>query len=141
MKRDKKILKSASILTGAALTTSLTAFAAANTDAEIPQHTSMGSGAEVRSEIMNLNAPDIINHETSYKFGELKCGEGEGEGEKAKKKKSKGEKGEKAEGKTSEAKCGEGKCGEGEGEKKAKKEKEAKESKSSEAKCGEGKCG
>ncbi len=138
MKKDKKILKSASVLTSALLTGSLAGFAASGTQNNLLDYNSMGSGSEVRSEIMDMNAPNILHNETTYKFGELKCGEGkcgEGEGEKKAEKKKEGKK---VEGKTSEHKCGEGKCGEGEGEKKAEKKKEGK---TSEQKCGEGKCG
>lgn len=138
MKKDKKILKSATVLTSALLTGSLAGFAASGTQNNLLDYSSMGSGSEVRSEIMNMNAPNILHNESTYKFGELKCGEGEGE-KKAEKKKE----GKKVEGKTSEHKCGEGKCGEGEGEKKSEKQKEGKkgEGKTSEQKCGEGKCG
>ena len=76
MKKDKKMLKSVSLLTGAVLTGSLSAFAANQDASELTEYTAMGSGSEVRSEISNLNAPNILNSEKSYKFGELKCGEG-----------------------------------------------------------------
>ncbi len=85
----------------------------------------LGSGAEVRSEILN-------HHSISKMLNDLKCGENK-TGTTTDKSKGK-------EGKCGEGKCGEkkakgkeGKCGEGKcGEKKAK---------GKEGKCGEGKCG
>ena len=85
----------------------------------------LGSGAEVRSEILSNNG-------LSKLINDLKCGENRASTniEKAKGKEGKcgegkcGEK--KAKGK--EGKCGEGKCGE-------------KKAKGKEGKCGEGKCG
>ena len=136
MKKEKNILKSASILTGAILTSSFTTFAANEANAGVPDYTSMGSGAEVRSEIMNFNAPDILHSEKNYKFGELKCGEGKcGEGKSEEEKESKKKEEKKSEAKESEVKKSE--TAKKEGKKKAK---EA-EGKTSEAKCGEGKCG
>jgi uncharacterized low-complexity protein len=94
--------------------------------------TDLGTGAELRSEVLGLNdaAPRIFNNTDI----ELKCGEGKcGEEKKAEGEKAEGEKAE-------ESKAGESKCGE---EKKAEKkvEKTEGESKSGEHKCGEGKCG
>lgn len=137
MKKDKKILKSSTLITGILLTGSLATFAASSGNQNLFEYSSMGSGAEVRSEILDMNAPNILSNETTYKFGEAKCGEGKCGGEEKKEAKTKGEKTavtKTSEAKTSEAKCGEGKCGEGE-------KKVAKEGKTSEAKCGEGKCG
>lgn len=97
MKTDKKILKSASILAGAFLTTSLAASPGMSPD--ILAYNDLGSGAEIRAHLIDQNARQVTGAEaTAYKFGELKCGEG---------------------------KCGEGKCGEGDKKKEAKK-KEAK---------------
>lgn len=139
MKKDKKIFKSATLITGVLLTGSLAAFAASNGNQNLFEYSSMGSGAEVRSEILDMNAPNILSNETTYKFGEGKCGEGKCGGDEKKeaktaKKGAKAETTKSADAKTAEAKCGEGKCGEGE-------KKLAKEGKTSEAKCGEGKCG
>lgn len=100
----------------------------------------LGSGAELRSEILNSDvAPN-----TSL---ELNCGEKETK--KAEKTKKSGEKTTKEatkEAKSKEAKCGESSCGEKAKETKKETKKEAKaakseESKTKEAKCGEGKCG
>jgi len=151
MKKDKKILKSVTLISAALLTGSLATFAATNSNDIRFEYSSMGSGAEVRSEILDMNAPNILSNESTYKFGELKCGEGKcgegkcGEGDKKEAKTAK--EGEKAgttkavEGKTAEAKCGEGKCGEGEKKEGVAKKGTAKEGKAAEAKCGEGKCG
>lgn len=102
------------------------------------RYSELGSGAELRSELLKSDATDM-------RMIDLSCGEDS----KAKESKSK------------EAKCGEGKCGEkkdakakdkdkkkadAKSDKKAdakadKKDAKASESKSKEAKCGEGKCG
>ena len=81
MKADKKILKSAAIIAGAILTTSL--IAAPSVSPDILAYNDLGSGSEVRSQLINQNQVNGAEA-TAYKFGELKCGEG---------------------------KCGEGKCG------------------------------
>ena len=141
MKKEKNILKSASLLTGAILTSSLTSFAANETNAEIPDYSAMGSGAEVRSEIMNLNAPDILHNENNYKFGEGKCGEGKcGEGKSEEEKEKKKKEAKKTEGKKAEDKKSDAKKSESAKKEGKKKSKEA-EGKTPEAKCGEGKCG
>ena len=78
MKTDKKILKSAAIIAGAFLTGSL--IAAPSVSPDILAYNDLGSGSEVRSQLINQNQ---VNGAESfaYKFGELKCGEGKcGEG-------------------------------------------------------------
>ena len=140
MKKDKKMLKSVSLITGAMLTGSLASFAASQNSESLLEYQSLGSGAEVRSELMDLNSPQILNSETTFKMGELKCGEGKcGEGKcgEGDKKKEDG----KAKAKKSETKATEAKCGEGKDVKTEKKAETKKEGKTSEAKCGEGKCG
>jgi len=92
MKTDKKILKSAAVIAGALLTTSL--IAAPSVSPDILAYNDLGSGSEVRSQLINQNQVNGAES-TAYKFGELKCGEG---------------------------KCGEGKCGEDDKKKEAKKE-------------------
>lgn len=89
----------------------------------------LGSGSELRSNLIELNSDFIADNKMVSNLNvELKCGEG---------------------------KCGEGKCGEGksgdkkEGDAKAKDKSKAdpkaeegkKDDKSKEGKCGEGKCG
>ncbi len=82
MKTDKKILKSAAIIAGTFLAGSL--IAAPSISPDILAYNDLGSGSEVRSQLINQNQLNGAES-TAYKFGELKCGEG---------------------------KCGEGKCGE-----------------------------
>ena len=109
-------------------------------------YNNLGSGAELRSELMEknhsgINSDHIMYHPETYKMDDMKCG-----GEEKKSKKSKKE-AKAAEDKTSESKCGEGKCGEGKcgGDDKSKKsdttDTKMAEDKTSESKCGEGKCG
>jgi len=120
MKTDKKILKSASMIAGALLTTTLATSPALGAD--ILAYNDLGTGSQVRSHLIDVNSNQVDGQTSNVvKFAELKCGEG---------------------------KCGEGKCGEGD-KKEAKAEAKkgeaatatAAESKSAEAKCGEGKCG
>jgi len=114
---SKKLKKSAAIVTGTIIAGSFSVNAQAG-DANLFEYDNLGSGAELRSELLQKNSE-------RYKTFEMKCG-----GKKAEASKND---------KSSEAKCGEGKCG-GE-DKKADSAKKAKEAKSAEAKCGEGKCG
>jgi len=137
MKTDKKILKSATMIAGALLTSSLTMLPASGMD--VLAYNDLGSGATVRTHLIDANARQVKASEAStYKFVEQTCGEDakkkdakEGETKKAETKK--------AEAKQAEAKKGEATCGED--GKKAKAKKSESESKSKEAKCGEGKCG
>ena len=105
MKTDKKILKSATMVAGALLTTSLAASPGVHSD--LLAYRTLGSGAELRSQLIDQHVNRVNDAEAiAYKFGEMKCGEG---------------------------KCGEGKCGEGDKKKEAKKkEAEKKEVKPSE---------
>lgn len=100
----------------------------------------LGSGAEVRTELLHSEGSPLANLDAN-------CGEKAATTAKATKAT--------AETKATEAKCGEGKCGEGTKEKatekttekaaeakaEVKKTAKAAESKAKEAKCGEGKCG
>ncbi len=99
---------------------SVTALSAMPSSSSLFNYNALGSGAEVRTEILHSNANPFNNFEA-------KCGEKSTT---------------KTEAKTSEAKCGEGTCGEGD-KKAATKKSNAKaaEAKAAEAKCGEGKCG
>ncbi|GAB4448583.1 MAG: hypothetical protein OHK0036_04240 [Bacteroidia bacterium] len=118
MERKKKTLLGSTV--AAAAMVAMSNLNAINTNAPI---ITLGSGAEVRSEILN-------NRIASKMLNDLKCGENKTSTDNAKGKEGKcgegkcGEK--KAKGK--EGKCGEGKCGE-------------KKAKGKEGKCGEGKCG
>lgn len=114
MKTDKKILKSATMVAGALLTTALVA--TPSYGADILAYNNLGSGSQLRSHLINMNSNQVIPMEANaVKFGELKCGEG---------------------------KCGEGKCGEGDTKKEAKKSETAEtksaETKSAGAESGEG---
>ena len=130
---SKKVLKSTALATGTVLIGSLANVQAA----DLFSSEDLGSGAELRSELIVKNNPLVEassflnNSDIELKCGEGKCGEGKCGEKKAEKK---------AESKSAEHKCGEGKCGEKKSESKAS-EKSTKESKSSEHKCGEGKCG
>lgn len=134
----KKSIKISALATG---TLMLGAFASGNaTAADNQGFEDLGSGAEMRSELLTNNNPVqfMNNREVELKCGEGTCGEKSKEGKADKKAKA-------SDDKAAEHKCGEGKCGE---EKKAdkkaeKKDKkaEATEDKAGEGKCGEGKCG
>ena len=111
MKTDKKILKSASLVAGALLTTTFAATPALGGD--LLAYNDLGSGAQVRSHLIDVNSNQAKAAEaTAYKFGELKCGEGKcGDDKKADDKKATAKTTEAKADKTAEAKCGEGKCG------------------------------
>lgn len=142
---EKKI-KKASILTGTIITGALLALTT-NADARPTTLKVLGNGAELRSEIIDLNITS-----SSDNVYELKCG---AEGSETKKAESKEVKDKSTEAKCGEGKCGEGKCGSDDSTKakvsddkkdtkavetKAVSTKDAKD-KTGEAKCGEGKCG
>ena len=126
---EKKNLKKAGLITGAFLAGAVAGFASTSNlnqnTADLLTYNALGSGAEIRVEIADMNSNRPIS------TLELKCGEK----------------------KTTESKCGEGKCGEkkekveeegktSKKEAKAKKKtKASKEGKVEESKCGEGKCG
>ena len=104
MKTDKKIFKSATMVAGALLTTTLAT--TPSFGADILAYNHLGTGAQVRSHLIDMNSMQVNPQDANaVKFGELKCGEG---------------------------KCGEGKCGEG--DKKEAKKSESTESKATEAK-------
>ncbi len=144
MKNEKKVnLIKGTLVAGALL--SVSALSAMPNSSSLFEYNALGSGAEVRTEILhtaaspfNLEAKcgEKTTTKAESKKAEAKCGEGKcGEGKcggKDEKEKTK-----KAESKSKEMKCGEGKCG---GKDKKAEAKKA-ESKSKEMKCGEGKCG
>jgi len=124
MKNNKLNIIAGSLITGAIVSTASLSGNASN----LFSFESLGSGAEIRTSLLNKAMTDH-----SLNTFELKCGEQS----KADTTKPAAKK---AEGKTTDAKCGEGKCGEGKcGEKKADTNKS--ENKTKDAKCGEGKCG
>jgi len=149
MKRKQNLTKKAGLISGAIITGVIAGLSIEEIKAaELFNYSDLGTGANIRSELidLNVNPESAVN---SFNTFELKCGEGKCGGEDAKdgkkdKKDGKSEKkvdekgavkDAKSEDKTAESKCGEGKCGE------EKKDAEAKEDKTTESKCGEGKCG
>ncbi len=137
---NNKVKKSA-ILSGSILASALTALTITNVEAKT---INLGSGSELRSEIIDLNI--LSSAKSVY---EMKCGSETTEQGKAKKTEKKAKEGKAVESKCGEGKCGEGKCGSNEKAKtskdaKAKKadaKKAEKKGKSTESKCGQGKCG
>ncbi len=115
-----------SLLTGAILAGALATFTISNVEARPATTRVLGNGAELRSEIIELNV--IASPANVF---EMKCGAGE----KTTKKKA-----EKKKGKTVESKCGANKKAAKKTTKKAEK-KADKKSKTTEGKCGQGKCG
>lgn len=130
--KSKKNFIKGTLIAGALL--SVSALSATPDASRLFDYNVLGSGAEVRSEILNNEISPNNNFEA-------KCGEKSDN---------------KTEGKKTEAKCGEASCGEkkGEASKTEKKKSDSKntttnttksttksESKSTDAKCGEGKCG
>lgn len=135
MKKDKKILKSATIFASAMLSTTV-AVTAVTPASSILEYNDLGSGSQVRSALVDMNLNGVESNTLyAYKISDMKCGEGKcGEEKKAddskSKKATKGKKakasGKKASGKKADTKKADAKKAEG---------------KSTEAKCGEGKCG
>ena len=80
MKTDKKIFKSATMIAGALLTTTLAT--TPSFGADILAYNHLGTGAQVRSHLIDMNSSQTNPQEANaVKFGELKCGEGKcGEG-------------------------------------------------------------
>ncbi len=122
-----------SLLTGAILAGALATFTISNVEARPATTRVLGNGAELRTEIIDLNV--IASPANVF---EMQCGAGTATTEKKTEKS-----------KTGESKCGQGKCGADKkahkkemkkGEKKAEK-KADKKSKTTEGKCGQGKCG
>ena len=143
MQNKKKNTAKNILLTGTFIAGSVFGLSALNTNAtETFKYHELGSGGELRSELLNTASSDIIALE-------LDCGEDT--------KKATDTKDKNADAKSKDQKCGEGKCGEGKSAVKTDKaanpkatgvaaDKDAKDSKtteakSKEAKCGEGKCG
>jgi uncharacterized low-complexity protein len=117
----KKSVATTAMATGAVLLGAFAGTSNANA-ADLFAFETLGSGAELRSELLAVNdATDFVkNNEMELKCGEGKCGE------------------EKKAAKAKDGKAAEGKCGEGKKDAKAAK---AADGKAAEGKCGEGKCG
>ena len=131
---NNKVKKSA-ILSGSILASALTALTITIVEAKT---INLGSGSELRSEIIDLNI--LSSAKSVY---EMKCGSETTEQGKAKKTEKKAKEGKAVESKCGEGKCGEGKCGSSEkkSEKKTKEKLEKKATEKKESKCGAGKCG
>lgn len=148
MQNKKKNTAKNILLTGSIIAGSVFGLGALNANAtETFKYHELGSGGELRSELLNNTSSDIIALE-------LDCGE---DTKKAADTKDKTDKN--ADTKSKDQKCGEGKCGEGKAAVKTDKAADPKaagvatettkdtkdskttETKSKEAKCGEGKCG
>ena len=133
-------VKKSSIVSGSILASALAVLSVTNAEAKT---VNLGSGSELRSEIIDLNI--LSSTKSVY---EMKCGAESTEQGKAKKTEKKAKEGKAVESKCGEGKCGEGKCGasaktaksKDKSAKKAETKKEAK-GKSTESKCGQGKCG
>lgn len=119
-----------SLLTGAILAGALATFTISNVEARPATTRVLGNGAELRSEIIELN---VIA--SPAKVFEMKCGAGTSKAEKKAEKKKMEKKG-----KTVESKCGANKNAVKKATKKAEK-KADKKAKTTEGKCGQGKCG
>ena len=140
MQNKKKNTAKNILLTGTIIAGSVFGLSALNTNAtETFKYHELGSGGELRSELLNNTSSDIIALE-------LDCGEDT--------KKATDTKAKKADAKSQDHKCGEGKsatktdkaadpkaAGVAAETTKETKDSKATESKSKEAKCGEGKCG
>ena len=123
MKNNKLNIVAGSLVTGIVISAAALSAPASN----LFSYESLGSGAEVRSTLLEKAMNDHDLH-----LFEMKCGE-ESKSDTTKSATKPAAK--KGDSKTTDAKCGEGKCGEKKGD--AKKT----ESKTKDAKCGEGKCG
>ncbi len=145
MQNKKKNTAKNILLTGTLIAGSVIGLGSLNANTlETFKYHELGSGGELRSELLNNFSSDVIALE-------LDCGEDTKKSADTKKAKDKN-----ADAKSTDQKCGEGKCGEGKAAVKTDKaadpkaagvatektkDSKATESKSKEAKCGEGKCG
>ena len=141
MNNKRNHTRKAAVISGALVTGLVAGMAANDVNAnELFEYSDMGSGYELRNDLINLNMVEqaLATNTVRAKVWEDKCGEGKcGEGkcgEEKKKEEKKEEKKEVKEGTNENAV-------KSETEKKAEEEKKAKEEKTKEAKCGEGKCG
>ena len=148
MKNKKGIIGKAGIITSVILTGSIATLSAADlhNDAAL-EYQVLGSGAELRTELLSVNKSTMDVSEAIYsintvKFAEQKCGEGKcGEGESSGKKEAVKSVSEQSAQADSTASTSESKDVTKSDVKSVTKEKEARSDKTSESKCGEGKCG
>lgn len=110
MKNQKASVKKSSVLTNAIIAGAIAGLSSlnANASSNLFSYTSLGSGAALRSELLNISASPLkvselecgkTKGDSTHKTGEHKCGD---------KKTAEHKCGDK---KTGEHKCGEGKCG------------------------------
>jgi uncharacterized low-complexity protein len=98
--KNKTSILTGSLIAGAIGLTSITAGAS-----NLFNYNSLGSGSELRSELLNANVSPL-------KVAELECGDKKKTGDKSKTGEAKcGDKKKDSKGKSGEGKCGEGKCG------------------------------
>ncbi len=141
MNNKRNHTRKAAVISGTLVTGLVAGLAANDVNAnELFEYSDMGSGYELRNDLINLNMVEqaLATNTVRAKVWEDKCDEGkcdEGKcGEEKKKEEKKEVKKEVKEGTNENAL-------KSETEKKAEEEKKAKEEKTKEAKCGEGKCG
>ena len=136
MNNKRNHTRKAAVISGTLVTGLVAGLAANDVNAnELFEYSDMGSGYELRNDLINLNMVEqaLATNTVRAKVWEDKCGEGKC-GEEKKKEEKKEVKKEVKEGTNENAL-------KSETEKKAEEEKKAKEEKTKEAKCGEGKCG
>lgn len=122
--KSKKQLKTTAAIAGTVMAGVFTFSSNDATANDLLEYNALGSGGEVRAELIEMNAQELPMGTFEMKCGEGKCGSKEGnkknkenekeenqekEGKNEKKSEEKSEK--ESESKTSESKCGEGKCG------------------------------
>jgi len=145
MNNKRNHTRKAAVISGTLVTGLVAGLAANDVNAnELFEYSDMGSGYELRNDLINLNMVEqaLATNTVRAKVWEDKCGEGKcGEG-KCGEEKKKEEKKEENKVEKKEVKEGTNENAlKSETEKKAEEEKKAKEEKTKEAKCGEGKCG
>ncbi len=124
----QKINSKAAIVAGSLLAgMSFTVPANATTE-NLLDYNELGSGSELRADVLQMNNPLAFSEVDTDKYLEMKCGEGTC-GETKDKKKDKSKK------KVDKKKAKEGKCG-----KDSKKKKDKKDKKAKEGQCGGGSC-
>jgi uncharacterized low-complexity protein len=134
MRKENKLQKKTGILAGALVSGALLTFSAGSANAaSLNDFSTLGSGSQVRTTLLDMNSytSELAEQAASFdKSAEAKCGEN--------KEKKEGKKAEKKEGKTAKGETCKGKCGE---KGKASEAKCGEKGKAGEGKCGEGKCG
>ena len=145
MNNKRNHTRNAAVISGKLVTGLVAGLEANDVNAnELFEYSDMGSGYELRNELINLNMVEqaLATNTVRAKVWEDKCGEGKcGEGKCGEEKKKEEKKEENKEEKKEVKEGTNENALKSETEKKAEEEKKAKEEKTKEAKCGEGKCG